>query len=145
MKLHHLRPAPGAHRDRTRVGRGNGSGKGKTAGRGTKGSGARTTVPAWFEGGSMPLHRRLPKYGGFTTRNRVEYAPINVEALNGFPPGSTVDPEALRKAGLVRQRRKPVKILGRGEVSVSLTVRAHAFSESAKAKITGAGGTVEVL
>lgn len=145
MKLHHLRPAPGAHRDKTRKGRGKGSGKGKTAGRGTKGTGARGTVPIWFEGGSMPLQRRLPKLGGFTTRNRVEYTPVNVEALNRFPAGSTVDPAALREAGLVRKVKKPVKILGRGEVTVALTVKAHAFSGSAADKIAAAGGTVEKL
>jgi large subunit ribosomal protein L15 len=145
VKLHHLRPAPGAHRNKTRVGRGHGSGKGKTSGRGTKGSGARTTVHPWFEGGGMPLQRRLPKFGGFTSPNRVEYVPVNVEALNRFPAGATVDFEALRSAGLVRKKREKVKILGRGDIGVSLTVRAHAFSESAKTKITAAGGTVEVL
>jgi large subunit ribosomal protein L15 len=146
MKLHHLRPAPGAHKKARRVGRGHGSGRGKTSGRGTKGSGARTTVPIWFEGGQMPLQRRLPKLGGFSNaRFKVTYLPVNVEALNTFGSGATVDPESLRSAGLVRKSRGQVKILGRGDVTVALTVKAHAFSETAKAKITAAGGTVQVL
>jgi large subunit ribosomal protein L15 len=119
---------------------------GKTAGRGTKGSGARTTVPVWFEGGQMPLQRRLPKLGGFSNAPfKVTYVPVNVEALNKFKAGETVTPESLRDAGLVRKSRGQVKILGRGDVTVALTVKAHAFSESAKEKITAAGGTVEVL
>ena len=146
MKLHHLRPAPGAHKKARRVGRGHGSGRGKTSGRGTKGSGARTTVPVWFEGGQMPLQRRIPKLGGFSnSRFKVTYLPVNVEALNSFGSGETVTPESLRGAGLVRKSRGQVKILGRGDVTVALTVKAHAFSETAKAKITAAGGTVEVL
>ncbi|HEX9711143.1 MAG TPA: 50S ribosomal protein L15 [Actinomycetota bacterium] len=145
MKLHHLRPAPGAHRSKTRKGRGEAAGKGKTAGRGTKGTGARNKVPIWFEGGSMPLQRRLPKLGGFTSRKGKEFTPVNVEALNRFDAGATVDPAAMREAGLVRKIKKPVKILGRGDVTVALTVKAHAFSESAKAKITAAGGNVEVI
>ena len=146
MKLHHLRPAPGAHKKAKRVGRGHGSGKGKTSGRGTKGTGARNTVQPWFEGGQMPLHRRLPKLGGFSNALfKVVYQPVNVEALNAFPAGTTVDPEALRVKGIVRKSRGQVKILGRGDVSVALTVKAHAFSESARAKIAAAGGSVEVL
>lgn len=146
MKLHHLRPAPGAHKKARRVGRGHGSGRGKTSGRGTKGSGARTTVPVWFEGGQMPLQRRLPKLGGFSNaRFKVTYLPVNVESLNSFGSGATVTPESLRSAGLVRKSRGQVKILGRGDVTVAINVKAHAFSETAKAKITAAGGTVEVL
>ncbi|TML81508.1 MAG: 50S ribosomal protein L15 [Actinobacteria bacterium] len=146
MKLHHLRPAPGAHKKARRVGRGHGSGRGKTSGRGTKGSGARTTVPVWFEGGQMPLQRRIPKLGGFSNaRFKVTYLPVNVESLNSFGSGATVTPESLRTAGLVRKSRGQVKILGRGDVTVALNVKAHAFSETAKAKITAAGGTVEVL
>ena len=146
MKLHHLRPAPGARTKPTRVGRGKAAGKGKTAGRGTKGTGARNTVAPWFEGGQMPIHRRLPKLGGFSNaRFKVTYQPVNLEALNRFSAGSTVDPAALKQAGVVRRSRDKVKILGRGDVSVALTVKAHAFSESARAKITAAGGTVEVL
>lgn len=146
MKLHHLRPAPGAHTKAKRVGRGHGSGKGKTSGRGTKGTGARNTVHPWFEGGQMPLQRRLPKLAGFSNAIfKVTYQPVNVEALNAFAAGSTVDPDALRAKGIVRKSRGEVKILGRGDVSVALTVKAHAFSESARTKITAAGGSVEVL
>ena len=145
MKLHHLKPAPGAHREKMRVGRGKGSGKGKTAGRGTKGLYARNTLPVGFEGGQMPMQRRLPKLGGFTNRNRVEFTPVNVERLNGFEGGTVVDPAALAERGLVRKRRSPVKILGRGELQVGLTVRAHAFSSSAREKIERAGGQAEVI
>ena len=145
MKLHHLKPAPGAHRDPVRVGRGHGSGKGKTAGRGTKGLYARNTLPVGFEGGQMPMQRRLPKLGGFTNRNRVEFTPVNVESLNGFAGGTVVDPAALAARGLVRKRRAPVKILGRGELQVGLTVRAHAFSTCAREKIEQAGGQAEVI
>lgn len=145
MKLHHLRPAPGAHRKAKRVGRGRAAGQGKTAGRGQKGTGARGTVPAWFEGGQMPLHRRVPKFGGFTPPDRTRYQQVNVEALaQRFSAGDTVDPESLRAAGLARKRR-PVKILGRGDIGVSLTVRAHAFSAGAAQKIEAAGGRVEVI
>jgi len=146
VKLHHLRPAPGARTKKKRVGRGHGSGKGKTAGRGTKGTGARGSVPVWFEGGQMPLHRRLPKLAGFSNaRFKTDYVPVNVEALGRFGSGDTVDPQAMRAAGLVGKGRSKVKVLGRGDIGVALTVKAHAFSESAKAKITAAGGTVEVL
>jgi large subunit ribosomal protein L15 len=146
MKLHHLRPAPGAHKKAKRVGRGHGSGRGKTSGRGTKGSGARTTVPVWFEGGQMPLQRRIPKLGGFSNIPfKVTYLPVNVEQLNTFGAGATVTPELLREKRLVRKSRGRVKILGRGDITVALTVKAHAFSDSAKEKITAAGGTIEVL
>jgi large subunit ribosomal protein L15 len=145
VKLHHLRPAPGAHRAKKRYGRGEGSGHGKTSGRGTKGSGARTSVHPWFEGGQMPLSRRLPKLGGFTSRNRVEYLEVNVDRLNVFPGGTTVTPEELRSRGMVRKARLPVKILGRGGLEVALTVRANAFSSSARSKIEAAGGRVEVI
>ena len=146
MKLHHLRPAPGARKKGKRVGRGHGSGIGKTSTRGTKGTGARGTVPAWFEGGQMPLQRRLPKFGGFSNALfKTEYIPVNLEKLNSFASGTVVDPDALRSKGIVRKARKPVKILGRGDLTVALTVKAHAFSESAKQKIAAAGGTIEVL
>lgn len=145
MKLHHLRPAPGAKKRPKRVGRGEGSGHGKTSTRGTKGSHARNTVAPWFEGGQMPLHRRVPKLGGFSNPNRIEYAPVNVERLNAFDAQAVVDPETLRSKGLVRKGKAPVKILGRGEVAVALTVRAHAVSESARRKIESAGGRVEIL
>jgi large subunit ribosomal protein L15 len=145
VKLHHLKPAPGAHKERMRVGRGKATGKGKTSGRGQKGTFARNTLPVGFEGGQMPLARRLPKLGGFVNRNRVEFSPVNVERLNAFEGGSTVDPAALAARGLVRKRRAPVKILGRGELQVGLTVRAHAFSSSAREKIERAGGQAEVI
>lgn len=145
MKLHHLRPAPGAHRRGKRVGRGHGSGRGKTSGRGTKGTGARNTIHPWFEGGQMPLQRRIPKLGGFRNPNRVEYSAVNLERLAAFPARSTVDPDLLRAKGLVRKGKRPVKILGRGDVAVALTVKVHAVSESARRKIEAAGGTVEIL
>jgi large subunit ribosomal protein L15 len=146
VKLHHLRPAPGAHKKARRVGRGHGSGRGKTSGRGSKGSHARNSVQPWFEGGQMPLQRRLPKLGGFSNlRFKVSYLPVNVEDLNAFGAGTTVDPDALRAKGVIRRSRGQIKVLGRGDVTVALTVKAHAFSETAKEKITAAGGTVEVL
>ena len=143
MKLHHLKPAEGAKKDRTRVGRGRAGTRGKTAGRGTKGWGARHNPKLGFEGGQMPLQRRVPKLKGFTNPNRVEYAVVNVGSLAEVFEGE-VDPKALLEHGLVRKGR-PVKILARGELDKALTVRAHAFSEAAKAKIEGAGGTAEVL
>ena len=145
MKIHHLKPAPGAHRAKTRKGRGQAS-KGKTAGRGTKGTGARSTVPAYFEGGQMPLQRRLPKLPGFTSRNRVEYATVNVSRLaEVFSEGDDVTPDTLRQAGLVRRGDAPVKVLGNGDLDTRLTVTAHAFSASARNKIESAGGTVTVV
>ena len=143
MKLHHLKPAEGAKKDRTRVGRGRAGTRGKTAGRGTKGWGARHNPKLGFEGGQMPLQRRVPKLKGFTNPNRVEYAVVNVGSLAEVFEGE-VDPKALLEHGLVRKGR-PVKILARGELDKALTVRAHAFSEAAKAKIERAGGTAEVL
>ena len=145
LKVHHLRPAPGAKTAKTRVGRGEGS-KGKTAGRGTKGSKARNTIPENFEGGQMPLHMRLPKLKGFRNRFRVEFQVVNVGDLGTlFPDGGTVGPEELAEAGAVR-RNKPVKVLGNGDLAgVTLTVSAHAFSGSARDKITGAGGSVTEL
>ncbi len=143
-ELHDLSPASGSHRDRKRVGRGPGSGTGKTAGRGEKGQKARSggSIPPGFEGGQMPLHRRLPKRG-FHNRNRVEYQVVNVGDL--IRMDGDVTPESLRDAGLVRSSRHPVKILGDGEVEKAFTVTAHAFSGSAREKIEGAGGTVTVL
>jgi large subunit ribosomal protein L15 len=145
IKIHHLRPAPGSKTAKTRVGRGEGS-KGKTAGRGTKGSKARKNVPVGFEGGQMPLHMRLPKLKGFKNRFRVEYQVVNVGDLAQlFPSGGTVGPEELVEAGAVR-RNQPVKVLGNGDIDgVALTVSAHAFSGSARDKITAAGGTVTDL
>lgn len=144
MKLHHLKPAEGSKKDRIRVGRGEGGRRGKTAGRGTKGTGARKNVPAWFEGGQMPLYRRLPKLKGFTNRNRVEYTVVNIERLNDFRKGSTVGPDELRARGLAK-KRGPIKILGQGTLDKDLTVRAHAFSVGAVDAIQAAGGTVEVV
>ncbi|OFW65435.1 MAG: 50S ribosomal protein L15 [Actinobacteria bacterium RBG_16_68_21] len=144
MKLHHLKPSPGAKASRIRVGRGEGGRRGKTAGRGTKGSGARTQVPAWFEGGQMPIYRRLPKLKGFKNRNKITYVVVNVERLNGFRKGSTVGPDELRTAGLIKSRGK-VKVLGEGALDKELTVRAHAFSVGAVERIQAAGGTVEVI
>ena len=143
MKLHHLKPAEGAKKDRTRVGRGRAGTRGKTAGRGTKGWGARHNPKPGFEGGQMPLQRRVPKLKGFTNPNRVEFAVVNVGRLAGVFEGE-VDPKALLEHGLVRKGR-PVKILARGEIDKAITVRAHAFSEAARAKIEGAGGRAEVL
>lgn len=146
MKIHHLKPPPGAHRPRTRKGRGIAAGKGKTAGRGTKGTGARGTVPAGFEGGQMPLQRRLPKLPGFTPRNRVEYVTVNVGRLgSAFDAGADVTPQALRERGLVRRGSAPVKILGEGDLGTALTVSAHAFSAAARDKIEASGGSVTVL
>jgi large subunit ribosomal protein L15 len=145
IKIHDLRPAAGANKPKRRVGRGEGGKGGKTAGRGTKGTGARKNVPAGFEGGQMPLHMRLPKLKGFRNRFRVEFQVVNVGDLGTlFPDGGTVGPEELAEAGAVR-RNKPVKVLGNGDISVALTISAHAFSGSARDKITGAGGSVTEL
>jgi large subunit ribosomal protein L15 len=144
LKVHHLRPAPGAHKPKTRVGRGEGS-KGKTAGRGTKGTKARYQVSASFEGGQMPFHMRVPKLKGFTNPFRVEYQVVNLDKLAVlFPDGGDVDPDVLVERGAVRKGQL-VKILGTGEISSALTVRAHAFSGSARTKIAAAGGTVTQL
>jgi large subunit ribosomal protein L15 len=143
MKLHHLKPAEGAKKDRKRVGRGRAGAGGKTAGRGTKGTGARKNVPAWFEGGQMPLQRRVPKLKGFTNPNRVEYAPVNVEVLAKYFDGE-VTPEALYAHGLAHKGR-PVKVLARGDIDKALVVKAHACSAAAKAKIEAAGGRVELI
>ncbi len=143
MKLHHLKPGDGAKRDRKRVGRGRAGVRGKTAGRGTKGYLAKHNTRLGFEGGQMPLQRRIPKLKGFTNPNRVEYAVVNVETLAKYFEGD-VDPAALLAHGLVRKGR-PVKVLARGEVDKALIVRAHAFSAAAKAKIERAGGRAELV
>ena len=146
MKIHHLKPAPGAHKAKTRKGRGEAAGKGKTAGRGTKGSGARRTVPAGFEGGQMPLQRRLPKLPGFTSRNRVEYATVNLHRIDAaFEAGDEVTPDTLREKGLIRRGDAPVKILGDGDLSKGMTVAAHAFTATARSKVEAGGGTVREL
>jgi large subunit ribosomal protein L15 len=145
LKVHHLRPAPGAKTAKTRVGRGEAGRRGKTAGRGTKGSGARKTVPQNFEGGQMPLHMRLPKLRGFKNPFRVEYQIVNLDRLRQlFPDGGTVGVADLVAAGAVRPGA-PVKILGNGDISVTLQVSAHAFSASAKEKIVAAGGSTTEL
>jgi large subunit ribosomal protein L15 len=140
LKLHHLRPAPGAKTAKTRVGRGEGS-KGKTAGRGTKGSKARYQVPESFEGGQMPLHMRLPKLKGFKNPFKVEFQVVNLDRIGAlFPEGGTVGVEELVAKGAVRDSA-PVKVLGSGDISVPVQVSAHAFSASAKEKIAAAGGS----
>lgn len=145
MKLHDLRPDEGSTHRRKRVGRGESSGKGKTSGRGYKGTKARGQIPAGFEGGQMPLQRRLPKWGGFTSRNRIEYREVNVARIEShFEAGAVVDQEALRRVGLLREPG-PVKVLGNGDITKALTVRASKFSASAKEKITAAGGTAEEI
>jgi|SRR5580765_4070419 len=144
LKVHHLRPAPGAKTAKTRVGRGEGS-KGKTAGRGTKGTGARHNVPEWFEGGALPLYRKLPKQKGFKNPFRTEYQVVNLDRLGLlFPEGGTVGVEDFVASGAVRPNQL-IKVLGTGEIGVAVNVSAHKFSASAKAKIEQAGGTVTEL
>lgn len=144
LKLHHLRPAPGAKTAKTRVGRGEGS-KGKTAGRGTKGTKARYQVPAAFEGGQMPIHMRLPKLKGFKNPNKVEFQVVNLDRLGElFPDGGDVTVADLIAKGAVRDSL-PVKVLGQGDISVAVQVSANAFSGSAKEKIEAAGGTATVV
>ena len=144
LKLHHLRPAPGAKTAKTRVGRGEGS-KGKTAGRGTKGTKARNQVPAAFEGGQMPIHMRLPKLKGFKNPFKVEFQVVNLDRLDAlFPEGGDVTVSELVARGAVRKGH-PVKVLGQGEISVKVTVSAHAFSATAKDKIEAAGGTITLV
>ena len=145
-ELSHLSPIPGATKTRKRVGRGYGSGLGKTSGRGHKGTGARTGKgrPAYFEGGQMPLQRRLPKIG-FRPLNHVEFSVVNVGALDIFPAGTHVDPATLVASGLVRRIGDGVKVLGTGELTRKLEVVAHAFSEAARQKIEAAGGTARLV
>jgi large subunit ribosomal protein L15 len=143
MKVHDLRPTDGSNRRRRRVGRGIAGKGGKTAGRGTKGQGARDTVKPGFEGGQLPLTQRIPKLKGFKNPFRVEYVVVNLETLEIFG-GDTVTPEALRARGLVHKHGL-VKVLGRGELTRKLEVSAHAFSRSAREAIEGAGGRVQVL
>ncbi|MGH3306166.1 MAG: 50S ribosomal protein L15 [Nocardioides sp.] len=144
LKLHHLRPAPGAKTAKTRVGRGEGS-KGKTAGRGTKGTKARNQVPASFEGGQMPIHMRLPKLKGFKNPFKVEFQVVNLDRLGElFPDGGEVTVQELVNRGAVRSGH-PVKVLGQGDLSVSVQVSANAFSGSAREKIEAAGGTATVV
>ena len=142
LKLHHLRPAPGAKTAKTRVGRGEAAGKGKTAGRGTKGSKARGSIGAGFEGGQMPIHMRLPKLKGFSNPFRVEYQVVNLDRIAAmYPEGGEVTAESLAQRGAVRSGQ-PVKVLGSGDIAVAVQVSAHAFSASARDKIEAAGGSV---
>ena len=144
LKLHHLRPAPGAKTAKTRVGRGEGS-KGKTSGRGTKGTKARYQVPSSFEGGQMPIHMRLPKLKGFKNPFKVEFQVVNLDRINDLvPDGGTITVDDLVAKGAVRDGH-PVKVLGQGDISVKVEVSANAFSSSAKEKIEAAGGTTTVV
>lgn len=149
MKLHELKPADGAVKKRKRVGRGIAAGQGKTAGRGTKGQKARSGggVPLYFEGGQLPLVRKLPFARGVGFRDpwRVRFTPVNLERLSGFQKGAVVTPERLAKAGIIKRADELVVVLGRGELKKPLTVKAHRFSASARAKIEAAGGAVEEL
>jgi large subunit ribosomal protein L15 len=147
MRLHDLKPRPGAKHRRKRLGQGESSGHGKTSGRGGKGQTARSgsSIRIGFEGGQMPLIRRIPKRGFNNARFATRYIPVNLEALNQFDNGARVDAEAMRKAGLANGKAAGIKILGDGELTKKLTVSAHAFSASAKAKIEGKGGVCEVI
>ena len=147
MRLHDLRPRPGAKHRRKRLGQGESSGHGKTSGRGGKGQTARSgsSIRIGFEGGQMPLIRRIPKRGFNNARHATTYLPVNVEALNAFDNGAKVDEAALRSAGLANGKGSGIKILGDGEVTKKLSVSAHAFSASAKAKIEAKGGTCEII
>ena len=146
MKLHEIKPAEGSRRAPKRVGRGPGSGNGKTAGRGEKGQKSRSgySRKRGFEGGQMPLHRRLPKRG-FTNIFRKEFRTLNVDRLNQFAEGSVVTPETLEQAGVLKKGRQPVKLLGNGELKVKLTVQVHRYTKTAAEKIAAAGGKAEVL
>jgi large subunit ribosomal protein L15 len=157
MKIHDLKPAEGSVTKRTRVGRGIAAGKGKTAGRGTKGQRSRAgaSIPAWFEGGQTPLHIRIPKLRGFRNINDIEYEVVNVGAISAAIEAGklethknapvTVNADTLKQAGLVRRDRKPLKVLGHGDVSAKLFVLADAFTKSAREKIEAAGGTAQVI
>jgi large subunit ribosomal protein L15 len=147
MKLHDLRPDPGSRKKRKRVGRGISAGQGKTAGRGTKGQGARSGggKGPYFEGGQLPLARRLPFKRGFTNINKIYYTPVNVGDFAELESGTEVDPFILAAVGLINRESDPVVILGDGDLEVALTIRAHRFSKSARQKIEAAGGVAEIL
>jgi large subunit ribosomal protein L15 len=149
MKLHDLKPNKGAHKDRNRVGRGTAAGQGKTAGRGMKGQKSRAGggVPLYHQGGNLPFFRKLPfKRGeGFSVPNRVNYAEVNLEQLAGFDVDTEITPEVLFEAGIVNDLDAPIKILGRGDVSVALVVKTHKISKSAQEKLESAGGSVEII
>ncbi|MDA9756919.1 50S ribosomal protein L15 [Acidimicrobiaceae bacterium] len=144
IKFHHLKPTPGSTKSKIRKGRGEAGKRGKTAGRGTKGTGARKTVPAYFEGGQIPLYRRIPKLKGLKNTPKMSYVVVNVSDLQDKNLKGDIDPEILQKNGLTRKKGF-VKILGNGEITNSVNLKAHAVSESAKKKIEDAGGTVEVI
>jgi large subunit ribosomal protein L15 len=144
-RLQHLRPAQGAKKERNRRGCGQGSGNGQTAGKGHKGQKARSSVQPWFEGGQMPIQRRMTHKGFSNARHTVKYQVVNIGMLNRFEKDSVVTPDVLKLAGLISSRMKPVKILGSGQLEHSLTVCASAYTESAVKAITEAGGTAEVL
>ncbi len=144
LKLHHLQPPPGSKKDKVRVGRGESGKRGKTAGRGTKGLKARGSMRPGFEGGQTPLSMRIPKLPGFTNPNKEYFAIVNLVTLNQFDSGSEITPEVLRDEGLIRHRGR-VKVLAEGDVDRPLTVKAHAFSASARSKIEAAGGTAELI
>ncbi len=147
MKQHQLTPSPGSHRRRRRIGRGDGSGRGSYSGRGMKGQKSRSGggVRPNFEGGQLPMTKALPMLRGFTNIFRIEYAEVNLERLAGFPKGSRVSPQELKEAGILKNTRQPVKVLGNGKLEQPLTVAAHRFSKSARAAIEATGGTVEEL
>lgn len=147
MKLHELKPNEGSKKNRKRVGRGISAGQGKTAGRGMKGQNSRAGggTSLWHQGGNLPFFRRLPFKRGFTPINRVEYNEINLDQLTGFRAKSKITPETLEKARLLKDTRKPVVILGRGELAKALTVKAHRVSAGARSKIEAAGGSVEII
>ena len=149
MQIHDLKPNEGAKKPRKRVGRGIGSGAGKTSGRGTKGQNARSGggVRPYHMGGNLPLYRKLPflRGEGFTLRNRTRYAEVNLDALQGFAAGSEVNPETLAQAGVLKDKNKPIKIMGRGDVKVALKISVHKVTEGAQQKIEKAGGSVELI
>jgi len=149
MQLHDLKPNEGSKKLRKRVGRGHGSGSGKTSGRGVKGQNARTSggVRQYHMGGNLPLFRKLPflRGEGFTPRNRVRYAEVNLDALQGFTAGAEVTPETLASAGLLKDKNKPIKIMGRGDVKVALKIKVHKVTDGARQKIEQAGGSVETI
>lgn len=149
MKLHDLKPQEGSKKNRKRVGRGISAGQGKTAGRGTKGQGARAGggTRLYHQGGNLPFYRRLPfvRGKGFTPFNSVDYNEVNLDQLASFAAGSEVTPESLAEARLLRDRRNPTAVLGRGEIAVALTVRVHRITKGAQAKIEAAGGSVEII
>lgn len=149
MQLHDLKPNEGAKKNRKRVGRGTGSGWGKSAGRGTKGQNARTSggVRLYHGGGNLPFYRKLPflRGEGFTPRNRVRYAEVNLDSLLDFKAGSEINPETLKEAGLLKGKGLPIKIMGRGEINVALNIKAHKVTEGARQKIEAAGGSIETI